>query len=117
MFTDNLYRGERMRILLTLLFVFSSAAQAQVSRDEAVLLIDEMVKSNMISKEEAEKAKARIPVQAENQTDRAPASVSTADPSTDLAKEQMSAIESDLSVIAPHYTHVPHKSVTDFLGM
>jgi hypothetical protein len=105
-----------MRFLITLLLVFSATAQAQVSRDEAVLLIDEMVKSNMISAEEAEKAKARIPV-TENKNDRSPASVTIADPSTDLAKEQMSAIESDLSVIAPHYTLVPQKSVIEFLGM
>lgn len=106
-----------MRFLITLLLVFSATAQAQVSRDEAVLLIDEMVKSNMISAEEAEKAKARIPLQVESQPDRSPASVTIAEPSTDLAKEQLSAIESDLSVIAPHYTHVPQKSVTEFLGM
>ncbi len=106
-----------MRILITLLFVFSATAQAQVSKDEAVLLIDEMVKSNMISAEEAEKAKARIPVQTESKNDRAPASVTVADPTDDLAQEQLSAIESDLSVIAPHYTHVPTKSVSEFLGM
>ncbi len=105
-----------MRLLITILLVFSATANAQVSRDEAVLLIDEMVKSNMISAEEAEKAKARIPVQ-NDKNDRSPASVTMEEPSTDLAKEQLSAIESDLSVIAPHYSHVPQKSVTEFLGM
>lgn len=105
-----------MRIFITLLLVFSATANAQVSRDEAVILIDEMVKSNMISAEEAEKAKARIPVQMEK-NDRSPASVTMVEPSSDLAKEQLSAIESDLSVIAPHYSHVPQKSVTEFLGM
>ncbi len=94
-----------MRILLTLLFVFSASAQAQVSRDEAIILIDEMVKSNIISAEEAEKAKARIPVQAQK-IDRSPASVAIAEVSSDLAKEQLSAIESDISAIAPHYSHV-----------
>jgi tRNA A37 threonylcarbamoyladenosine dehydratase len=52
-----------MRLLITILLVFSATANAQVSRDEAVLLIDEMVKSNMISAEEAEKAKARFKVE------------------------------------------------------
>jgi polyhydroxyalkanoate synthesis regulator phasin len=106
-----------MRFLMTLLIVFSASAHAQVSRDEAVLLIDEMVKSNMISAEEAEKAKARIPAQLENKNDRSPASVTIGEPTSDLAKEQLSAIESDLSVIAPHYSHVPQKSVREFLGM
>lgn len=103
-----------MRILLLAFAVFSSMAMAEVSRDEAAKVIDSMVKQNMISAEEGEKAKARLKSMsttewssinktAEEKAARMPASISVGDPATsDLSKEQFSAIESDLKAIAPH---------------
>ncbi len=108
-----------MRTLIAFLMICSFSAWAgEVSREEASGIIDEMVKSNMISKEEAEKAKARLHTMSSTEwtainkeaekkvteyEGRAPASVDVADPSnSDLAEEQFAAIKSDLKVIAPH---------------
>lgn len=91
-----------MRILMTILFVFSTTAFAEISREEASYMIDQMVKSNTISPEEAVKAKARLgSLPSEKWTVRMPASVSIAEPSTDLVHEQFAAIENDLRVLAP----------------
>lgn len=101
-----------MRILLTIIFMMSTAAFADVSREEAELSINEMVKANMISAEEAVKAKARLFAMsskdwsalnkdAASKASRMPASVDSE--SSDLSDEQLMAIEKDLSVIAPHY--------------
>lgn len=118
-----------MRIFITLLFVFSTSLFAEVSRDDAKTMIDEMVKSNTISVEEGEKAKARLVIMdssewkelnkvAEVQAGRMPASAIEADPtSSDLSKEQFSAIENDLKAIAPHYTVTPRKPVIGILGL
>lgn len=111
-----------MRILLFALLVFSTSAMAEVSRDEAAKVIDNMVKQNLISAEEAEKAKARlrnmsstewasINKTAEEKAARMPASINVGDPSSaDLSEEQLSAIENDLKAITPH-THVPETVV------
>lgn len=103
-----------MRILIAFTLIWSVTAFAgEVSRQEAAGIIDEMVRSNMISMEEAAKAKARLQTmsatewsalnkdaekKAAEHEGRVPASVSN----TDLAAEQMDAIESDLKKIAPH---------------
>lgn len=102
-----------MRTLLFLFLVSASTAFAgEVSREEASKIIDEMVKSNMISASEASKAKLRLKTmnatewtnlnkdaeeKAAEYTSRAPASV----PTPDLEAEQYSAIENDLKKIAP----------------
>lgn len=101
-----------MRIFITLLLFFSTAALAEVSREEAESMIDEMVKSNMISKEEAQKAKFRLYTMNANEwsrlneesreISRGPASVSVAPEDSDLDEEQFAAIENDLKMIAPH---------------
>lgn len=93
-----------MRLLLLLVMMFSATAFAEVSREEASGLIDEMVNTQMISKEEAEKAKARLVSMsdAEVVAARMPASVIESE-STDLSQEQFQAIQNDLAVIAPHY--------------
>jgi len=105
-----------MRILLAFLLMMSTTAFAEVSRAEAEVSINEMVKANMISAEEAVKAKARLHsmsskdwselnAEAASQVARLPASVvEISDPeSNDLSKEQLMAIHNDLAVIAPHY--------------
>lgn len=106
-----------MRILLTLFLMMSTTAFADVSRAEADKSIDEMVKANMISAEEAAKAKARLHSMsskdwsalnkdAESKAARLPASVvEVSDSSSDLSKEQLMAIQNDLAVIAPHYAN------------
>ena len=117
-----------MRTFLALLLIWSTTALAEVSREEATKQIDEMVRSNMISAEEAAKAKARLQAMsnaewsalnadAEKKVSemegRSPASV-------DLNEAQYAAIESDLKVLAPHtvveetqveQTHVEHTQV------
>ena len=105
-----------MRILSALLLMISTTAFAEVSRMDAEGSIDQMVKVNMISAEEAAKAKARLQAMsakewselnkdAEAQVARMPASVvEIADSGTnDLSKEQFLAIQNDLAIIAPHY--------------
>jgi polyhydroxyalkanoate synthesis regulator phasin len=108
-------------LLLILLFVSTSAIAAEVSRDEAEKMIDEMVRTNMISSEEADKAKVRLHAMSStewtavnkeaeqkaaqemaNEASRAPASVASADPSGNIEKEQLSAIHSDLESISPY---------------
>lgn len=107
-----------MRILFTLSLMISFSAFAEVSRSEAEVSIDEMVKANMISAEEAAKAKARLHSmsskdwsalnrEAESKASRMPASVVEISDSgnNDLSKEQLMAIQNDLAVIAPHYAN------------
>jgi hypothetical protein len=95
------------------MLIFSTTAFAEVSRDEAKGIIDEMVSKQMISAQEAEKAKARLinlgagewaslNSYAEEKVGRMPASVESSSP-TDLSDEQFQAIQNDLAVIAPHY--------------
>lgn len=103
-----------MRTLLLFLLVSTSTAFAgEVSRQEASLMIDQMVKSNMISASEAEKAKARLQSMsgsdwaalnrdaekkaADIEAGRAPASTGT----SDLEAEQYIAIKNDLNKLAP----------------
>ncbi len=89
---------------------------AEVSREEASGIIDEMVNTQVISAEEGQKAKARLGTmnsaewttlnkEAEEKAARMPASVPESDDSTssDLSAEQFQAIQSDLAIIAPHY--------------
>ncbi|MES2526146.1 MAG: hypothetical protein V4598_03640 [Bdellovibrionota bacterium] len=107
-----------MRFLIILTFLFSTTAFAEVSRDEASGIIDEMVSKQMISAEEGEKAKIRLrsmnPSEwtalnqdAEVKAARMPASVpesgEAASGSSDLSQEQFQTIQNDLAVIAPHY--------------
>lgn len=107
-----------MRILLALSLMISFSSFAEVSRSEAEGSIDQMVKANMISAEEAAKAKARLHSMsskewsslnkvAEEKAARLPASVvESSDPeSSDLSQEQLMAIQNDLAVIAPHYAN------------
>lgn len=106
-----------MRILLALSLMISFSAFAEVSRSEAEGSIDQMVKANMISAEEAAKAKARLHSMsskewsslnkvAEERAARLPASViESGSDSTDLSQEQLMAIQNDLAVIAPHYAN------------
>lgn len=110
-----------MRTLIFFLLLSSTAFATEVSRQEASSMIDEMVKSNMISAEEAAKAKARLQTMSASewtginkeaekkvaeQEGRAPASV-------DLAEEQFQAIESDLKVIAPHTVGLKNPEVKE----
>lgn len=101
-----------MRFLIALFLMMTTTAFADVTRAEAELSINEMVKANMISAEEAVKAKARLysmsskdwsalNKDAASKASRMPASVDQE--STDLSSEQLMAIEKDLAVIAPHY--------------
>ncbi len=106
-----------MRFLLTLILMFSATAFADVTRDEASAIIDEMVTKQMISAEEAAKAKARLVnmttnewqvlnKDAEGMASRMPASelkIENNTEATDLSQEQFQAIHNDLAVIAPHY--------------
>ena len=106
-----------MRFLLILFLMFSATAFADVTRDEARAIIDEMVTKQMISAEEAEKAKARLGSMsandwkdlnkdAEGMASRMPASelkIENNSEATDLSQEQFQAIHNDLAVIAPHY--------------
>lgn len=107
-----------MRILITLFLMMSTTAFADVTRAEAEVSINEMVKANMISAEEAAKAKARLHSMsskdwsalnkdAESKAARMPASVVEVSDSgsTDLSKEQLMAIQNDLAIIAPHYAN------------
>ncbi len=105
-----------MRFLILLTLMFSTAAVAEVSREQASGIIDEMVSTRVISAEEGEKAKARLSTmnssdwstlnkEAEEKASRMPASVPESDESVnvDLSQEQFRAIQNDLAVIAPHY--------------
>ena len=105
-----------MRFLIIFILLFSTAAMAEVSREEASGIIDEMVNTRVISAEEGQKAKARLGTmnssewstlnqEAEDKVSRMPASVTESDSSAnvDLSQEQFRAIQNDLAVIAPHY--------------
>ncbi len=107
-----------MRFLIILSFLFSTAALAEVSRDEASGIIDEMVSTQVISAEEGEKAKVRLRAMnpsewtalnqdAEVKAARMPASVEESAESSsgtaDLSNQQFQTIQNDLAVIAPHY--------------
>ncbi len=106
-----------MRFFLTLTLLIGSltAMAEEVSRQQASDMIDEMVRMNTISAEEAAKAKVRlvnmneaewkkVNVEANEQAARMPASVSEEAPTNaEINEEQFHAIKSDLAVIAPHY--------------
>ncbi len=103
-----------MRFLIIFTLLFSTAALAEVSRDEARGIIDEMVSTQVISAEEGAKAKERLgkmnPSEwtalnqdAEIKAARMPASVPETEEKIDLSKEQFQTIQNDLAVIAPHY--------------
>ncbi len=105
-----------MRYLLTLLLLGSFSAFAEeVSRETAAAVIDEMVRTNTISAEEAKKAKVRLQsmntdewnklnADANAQAARMPASVPEEAPSNeDISHEQFQTIQADLANIAPHY--------------
>lgn len=100
-----------MRILLLAFVLLSTTAFAEVSRDEAGMMIDQMVKSNMISEEEGQKAKVRLMSMsgqdwsalnqdAAEKANRMPASAPVE--TSDLNSEQFLAIQNDLKAIAPH---------------
>lgn len=112
-----------MKFALALLLL-SSTTFAEVTREEASLMIDKMVKSNMISAEEAQKAKDRLKTmnttewsklnkEAEAKAARMPASVPE-QKDVDLSREQMSAIESDLKTLAPQVI-VPETKVQEVI--
>lgn len=104
-----------MRFFLSLMIIFTTNCFAEVSRDEARVIIDDMVSKQMISAEEAEKAKSRLVdmsatewsllnKDAEDKASRMPASEDSAEEvPVDLSEEQFQTIHHDLSVIAPHY--------------
>lgn len=87
----------------------------EVSRDQAAAVIDEMVRTNTISAEEAQKAKVRLQTmneaewnklnaEAKDKAARMPASVPEDAPtSEEISHEQFETIQTDLAVIAPHY--------------
>lgn len=93
-----------MKILFTLFLFLSFSASAEVSRTEVEGMIDEMVRSNMISAEEAQKAKLRVRAPTQREVSRMPASVSNPVPSKkELSQIQFEAIENDLKALAPDY--------------
>lgn len=105
--------------LSLLLFTFNTFAD--VSPEHVKDMLAQMVRENVISKEEAEKAKARLEVmspdqwkkinqQAESYASRMPASVNSASSNKienvngiDLDGEQFKQIQNDLRKIAPSY--------------
>jgi polyhydroxyalkanoate synthesis regulator phasin len=109
-----------MKWIVCFSFLFSLQLHAEVSPEHVDQMIDQMVSKNVISKEEAEKAKARmrsmsadqwsqINAQATKIAARSPAS---AEPSQnrieevnkiDLDSAQFKAIQNDIAKIVPKY--------------
>lgn len=106
-----------MKHMASFLLILSFSASAQVSEKEVGEMLEQMVKENVISKEEAQKAKVRMVAmstadwkqvndQASAMAARNPASTGTGAEATsigDLDEAQLDAIQNDLEKIAPHY--------------
>ncbi len=110
-----------MKWILIASFVFSFQAMAEVSPSEVSTMIDQMVAKNVISKADAEKAKARmanmgpeqwskINAEAKKVADRSPASANVASENKieevqgiDLDSAQFKQIQSDMGKIVPQY--------------
>jgi hypothetical protein len=107
-----------MKSLIALFLVFSFSASAQVSEQEVNEMLEQMVKGNVISKEEAEKTRVRMVAMSSSDWQqvnekaskiaaRHPASTGTGAEATsigDLDEAQLDAIQNDLEKIAPHYS-------------
>lgn len=109
-----------LKYLVFLSFAFVITAQADVSTEHVDAMLKQMVKENIISEREAQKARikmlnmnpaqwSQINRQAMHNTNRAPASVSSeAMPgiqNVDLDGEQFKTIQNDLRKIVPQYKH------------
>ena len=110
-----------MKWLLTATIIFSFQAMAEVSPAEVSAMIDQMVSKNVISKADADKAKARmvnmspeqwskINAEAKKVADRSPASANIASENkidevqgVDLDSAQFKQIQSDMGKIIPQY--------------
>lgn len=110
-----------MKWLLSLTFVFSLQVSAEVSPEHVDSMIEQMVSNNVISRSEAEKAKARmrsftseqwgqINKQAATIAARSPASANVESEvniaevkAIDLDSAQFNQIKSDIGKIVPHY--------------
>lgn len=110
-----------MKWLLSLTVLLSLNVYATVSPDHVDTMIDQMVSKNVISKEEAAKAKARmrsmspeqwgqINAKAAQVAARSPASVNTGSENqieevkgVDLDSAQFKQIQSDIGKIVPQY--------------
>jgi flagellar basal body rod protein FlgB len=104
---------------LTFLFLVSNPIYSDVSPDHVEEMLAQMVRENVISKEEAEKAKVRmhnmtpdqwstVNKQAAAQAARSPASVDSQNKIEDVNKvdldgEQFKQIQNDLKKIIPNY--------------
>ncbi len=111
-----------MKWLVCFSLLISLHLKADVSPDHVDQMIDQMVQKNVISKEEAEKAKIRmrsmspeqwgqINAQAKTIAARSPASVAMTPSQNkieevnkiDLDSAQFKAIQNDMAKIVPHY--------------
>ena len=110
-----------MKWLFSFTLLFSLQLKAEVSPEEVKIMIDQMVEKNVISKSEAEKAKARmlsmspeqwgkINQQAEKIAARSPASANQESQNKieevqglDLDSAQFKQIQSDMGKIVPEY--------------
>jgi hypothetical protein len=110
-----------MKWLLSFAVLVSFQSMAEVSPERVVSMLDQMVEKNVISKEEAAKAKARMQTlssdqwiainrQAEKAALRAPASTSVTSENKieevhgiDLDSVQFKQIQSDLEKIVPQH--------------
>lgn len=110
-----------MKLLLIATLFLSFQAMAEVSPAEVSSMIDQMVSKNVISKADAEKAKARmvnmspeqwsrINAEAKKVADRSPASANVASENKieevhgiDLDSAQFKQIQSDMGKIVPQY--------------
>ena len=100
-----------MKYFFVLIFLFSNA-WAEVSKDEVDSMIDQMVKSNAISAQEAQKARIRLKnlspeqwselnVEAKAFAGRSPASLPAASQKIDLDNAQLKQIEEDIKKFVP----------------
>ncbi len=109
-----------MKRIMVLSLLLSLNLQAQVSPEHVSQMIDQMVRENVISREEAEKAKGRmkalskdqwnqINAQASSIAARSPASVEMSENKIeevnkiDLDSAQFKQIQSDMSKIVPQH--------------
>jgi hypothetical protein len=106
-------------LAVSLFILVSNPIHADVSPDHVEEMLAQMVRENVISKEEADKAKTRMRImtpdqwskvnrQAEVQAARMPASVDSNNKieevhKVDLDGEQFKQIQSDLKKIVPEY--------------
>jgi hypothetical protein len=108
-----------MKLLFTILVLISFQANAEIAPDQVDSMIDQMVSNNVISKEDAEKAKirmrtmtpeqwAQINTQAEKIAARTPASENTVSSNKieevhgiDLEGKQFQQIQNDMKKFVP----------------